>query len=364
MPMPERMITVRPEHMDRKTGGMPPRQAQRGVSTLLAVTALVTLAAVSAAVGVRALWLERLGSDNRALALQARLAAESALARAAAQLQQAARQGDPGRFWTPARATDCPASHPPPGWECRRLEWPDVREAGNAEPWQLQVLAMRHLTRSPHVVELIASARQGPALAQVGHSLYQPAVAPLPAGAAALDITSAPASASCEQPAWTTALGAQTEAALRQLSDSQARAGLNAHSSPARSVYWVDSAQPWTQSLGQPDQAVLLVFSRQACAGVCPRLVAGVQVHGTVVFDAGCNAAALPRGAPGQIEGQVSGLVLGPSASAAAGTEDPSAGGRITPSGNARQPLDLRWPEGMEAREVQWVAGSWHVRTP
>lgn len=335
------------------------RYRQCGASTLLAVTALVTLAAVSAAMGVRSLWLERLGSDNRALALQARLAAESALARAASQLQQAARQGDLGRFWSPARASDCPASHPPPGWECRRLDWPEVRLGGRAEPWQLQALAVRHLTRSPHVVELMASARQGVALAQVGHSLYQPALAPLPAGAVG---TPGPADASCAQPAWVSALGAQTEAALRQLSDSQARAGLDAHSTPPRSIYWVDSPQPWHESLGQPGQAVLLVFSRQACAGLCPRLLAGTQVHGTVVFDAGCNTAALPLGAPGQIEGQVSGLLLGPPAAAV--VADPGAGTRITPNAEARQALDLHWPEGIDAREVQWVAGSWHMRNP
>lgn len=373
----------------------PTMTGQRGATTLLVVTVLVTLAAVSAAMGARSLWFERLGSDNRVQALQARLAAESALARAAAVLQQAAQQGDLSPFWQDARAAHCPASHPPPGWECRRLDWP-ARQSGPASPgepeaWDLQVLALRHLTRSPHVVELTASARLGPMQAQVGQSLYQPALAPLspelPAQLSSQSTAAGPTTgAGCQAPAWRQALGAQTESALRQLSDSQARAGLDEWSSPARTVYWVDSPQTWTQSLGQPARPVLLVFSRQACAGVCPRLAASAHVHGTVVFDAGCAPAALPRGAAGQIDGLVSGLVLGPPASAPPPGDDASrttavpgtaasagseashpgtgtpGGGRITPTPYARDALAMRWPQGMDATRVQWVAGSWFVQ--
>lgn len=388
------------------------RVGQCGATTLLVVTVLVTLAAVSAAMGVRSLWLERLGSDNRAQALQARMAAESALARAAAALQKAAQQDDLASFWQHARAADCPASHPAPGWECRRLDWPAHQgvDLGSevAEGWFLQALALRHLTRSPHVVEVIASARQGPVLAQVGQSLYQPALAPLPPDRPPDGPTdwspewpaqptsprpatggATSANSGCMLPAWRQALGPQTEAALRQLSDSQARAGLDDGSNPARTVYWVDSPQPWTLSLGQPGRPVLLVFSRQACAGVCPRLTASAHVHGTVVFDAGCAPAALPRGAAGQIDGQVSGQVLGPpvgrtdpagdaslpatsaasAASATSAASDAPAGaigssgkGRITPTPYARDALALRWPQGMDATQVQWVAGSWSLQ--
>ena len=187
-------------------------------------------------------------------------------------------------------------------------------------------------------------------------------------------------------PAWHQALGPQTEAALRHLSDSQARAGLDEGSTPARTVYWVDSPLPWTQSLGQPGRPVLLVFSRQACEGTCPRLTASAHVHGTVVFDAGCAPAALPQGAAGQIDGEVSGRVLGPSvgetapardaslsaatdaSATSAASEAPASAlnspdkGRITPTPYARDALALRWPQDMDTTRVQWVAGSWHLQ--
>lgn len=342
------------------TGGCAAGAGQRGATALLTVTVLVLLAGISAAMTTRSLWLERLGSDNRAQALQARLAAESALARAVSQVQQAAQAGDLDLFWQQSQADDCPASHPAPGWECRRLDWPaSPGSIQGAAAWHLQALALRHLTQSPHVVLLQARAWQGAAAVQLGQSLYQPALAPVPqslpvALAASAAASGADGSSACEVPAWTAALGAQTERALRQLSQRQARAGLDEHSMPARTIYWVDSAQPWVHSLGQPTRPVLLVFSRQACALACPRLAAGTQVHGTVVFDAGCNADALPAGAAGQIDGEVIGLVLGPSGPAAASE-------RIVPSSNARDALALRWPQGMDSTQVQWVAGSWWV---
>jgi hypothetical protein len=349
--------------MARPWNSLPRQALQQGATTLLTVTVLVMLAAISAAMGSRSLWLERLASDNRGQALQARLAAESALARAAAALQQAAQAGDLSLFWQDARPADCPPGHPAPGWECRRLDWPaSDHKAGSAEAWHLQTLALRHLTHSPHVVELQARAWQGSMQTLVRQSLYQPALAPLPATVAAGMATplagaeAAPAgSAACEAPAWRAALGAQHETALRQLSAHQARAGLDEGSTPPRTVYWVDNPQAWTQSLGDPARPVLLVFSRLACAGVCPRLAAGTQVHGTVVFDAGCHADALPAGAAGQIDGQVNGLVLGP--------DGPATGARITPDPRARDALAQRWPQGMDTTQVQWVAGSWWMET-
>ena len=321
--------------------GLPPR----GAVTLLTVAVLVTLATLAVALGARSLWFERLSGDNRRQALQARLAAETGVARAAAALQAAAQTEGLGGFWSTATASACPPERPAPGWECRQWLW-------EAEPggWTIEARAMRHLTRSPHVVELEGTARLGPASARVGHSLYQPALLPLPDAAAA-----GGAAGDCNMPAWQGALGAQSEAALRLASDSQSRAGLHPGSSPPRTVYWVDSPADWHQSLGTPASPVLLVFSRQSCSVRCPRIGSGVEIHGTVVLDAGCEAARLKQWTAGRLHGQL----LAP-----AGLLDLAAGSLIVPTTLADQALRLPWPRGMDARQVQWLAGSWHAGAP
>lgn len=400
---------------------------QRGAAALLTVTVLVILAAAGAGLAARSLWLDRLGADSRLQAQQARLAAESALAQAAARLQQAVLSGQLPAYWAQASAAPCPASHPPAGWQCLRQDWQEAAGDGRA-PWQLQTTMLRHLTRSPQVVEILASAQRadgsGRTRAAVRQSLYQPALLPLPADApgAALLVRGcvreavagstqlcgqpdqapactgpglspavqslglpagetlaegerclqlSPASLpggsallmpqagtpapDCSEPAWSSVLGPQTEDALRLASDSQARAGLHDGSTPTRTVYWVDSPLDWQQSLGSPSAPVLLVFSAQACAQRCPRLGAGVEIHGTVVLEAGCERQRLQGWSAGRVYGQVV---------AGASIEGLAAGSTIVATAYARDALRLRWPMGMDARQLQWVAGSWSLETP
>jgi hypothetical protein len=333
---------MRAHASQRQTGHSP---VQRGASTLLLVTMLVTLATLAIATGTRSLWLERLSTDNRVQALQARMAAETGMARVAAQLQAAVQADGLAAFWSLAMADACGPDRAMPGWECRRWVW--AAEPGG---WTIEGRALRHVTRSPHVVEVEGVARHGAASARVGHSLYQPALLPLP------DASVPTRSASdCNLPAWQGALGAQSEAALRLASDSQARAGLHPGSSPARTVYWVDSPADWHQSLGTPDSPVLLVFSRQACTVRCPRIGSAVEIHGTVVLDAGCDAGRLKQWTSGTLHGQL----LAPAA-----LLDLAEGSLIVPTLVADQALRLPWPQGMDARHVQWLGGSWYTGAP
>lgn len=401
--------------------------SQRGAAALLTVTVLVILAAAGAGLAARSLWLDRLGADSRLQAQQARLAAESALAQAAARLQQTTLSGQLAAYWSQASGTQCPATHPPPGWQCLQQVWQEAAHDGRS-PWQLQVTMLRHLTRSPHVVDIRASAQRADGSARsraaVRQSLYQPALLPLPAdapGAALLvrgcvreamegssrlcgrvdtgpvcsnpGLTAAvqslglpagetvaegerclhlaPASLpggsallmpqagtpapDCDQPAWQAVLGPQTEDALRLASDSQARAGLHHASTPARTVYWIDSPLDWLQSLGSPGAPVLLVFSAQACAQRCPRLAPGVEIHGTVVLEAGCDRRRLQDWSAGHVYGQVV---------AGASIDGLAAGSTVVATAYAHDALRLRWPEGIDARQLQWVAGSWSLDTP
>ena len=400
---------------------------QRGASALLTVTVLVVLAAAGAAMAARSLWLDRLSGDSRLQAQQARLAAESALAQAAAQLQQATLSAQWPAYWAQASGAQCPTSHPPPGWQCRQHTWLEPAGDGRTD-WQLQATVVRHLTRSPHVVEVLASAQRMDGSARtraaVRQSLYQPALLPLPAeapaaallvrgcvreavagstrlcglsdmaaacsspglspavqslglpagealpegarclqlapaslpgGGALLMPTPETSAIDCSQPAWQTVLGPQTADALRMASDSQARAGLHPTSTPARNVYWVDSPLDWQQSLGQPGAPVLLVFSAEACAQRCPRLGAGVEIHGTVVLEAGCDRRRLQDWSAGRVYGQVV---------AGASIDGLAPGSTIIATPYARDALRLRWPAGIDARQLQWVAGSWSLETP
>jgi len=332
---------------------------QRGAAALLTVTVLVVLASAGAALAARSLWLDRLSADSRLQAQQARLAAESALAQAAAVLQQVAQQQRLSSFWSTASGAQCPATHPPPAWQCLQQRWQQA--SGDGRPaWQLQATYARHLTRSPHVVQVLASASRADAStrASLSHSLYQPALLPLPlqAPGAVLPVPQAWITPpDCALPAWQAVLGPQTEDALRLASESQASAGLHGGSTPARTVYWVDSPLDWPQSLGRPTAPVLLVFSRQACAQRCPRLGSNVEIHGTVVLDAGCERQRLQGWSAGRVYGQVV---------ASAPIDGLSTTGTITAAAYAHDALRMRWPLGIDAREVQWVAGGWSLNPP
>lgn len=154
----------------------------------------------------------------------------------------------------------------------------------------------------------------------------------------------------CASNAWKNVLGDITPEQIKAWSAAQERNGLHALSQPARNIYWVDSAATWTQSLGQADAPVLLVFSATACSWRCPSIASGVRIWGTVVLQTQCQDDKARAWRAGHIEGQ---LVV------ESGLLDLQSGSHIQAHRYPTAAYQLAWPAGMDATQVQRVAGSW-----
>jgi len=334
----------------RAQGPNRPRHA-RGAALLLAVLAMATLAAWLAwqsGGATSAVW--RQASTYRQ-AEEARLAARNALASAEAQwLAPAAPDTD---LWLQAQwQSPCPAGFEARQWQCVR---PPLALAAQ-DDWALSATFMRDVAAQPQLVTVWARAAQGPVQGLWESRYWVPvlAAAPAPTGAtlvlqgcvgegaraalAGVDILGlgvpdtdgdgqvsaaerqaclpahaqlAPQAARprtgaspCLPQAWQAVLGAITPERVRAWSQAQALHGLDARSSPPRRVWWIDSPAEWTQSLGSPSQPVLLVFSATACASRCPAIASGVQIHGTVLMQAGCQDSKVPTLSGVQLTGQ------------------------------------------------------------
>ena len=179
--------------------------------------------------------------------------------------------------------------------------------------------------------------------------------AQLPAGGALLTPTQASPAMPCPRAVWRQLFGDTQPAQLQAWSDAQARSGLHSASSPTRSVYWIDSPADWGQSLGSPEAPVLLVFSAQACATRCPRLLAGVQIHGTVYLDAACDERKLQGWQGANIDGLLA--VEG-------GLPQASGFTRLRGQPYARQAWQLHWPLEPSSSGLQPVPGSQRAGTP
>lgn len=154
----------------------------------------------------------------------------------------------------------------------------------------------------------------------------------------------------CAASAWKNVLGEITPEQLKAWSDAQERNGLHAQSQPPRTIYWVDSPATWTQNLGQPDAPVLLVFSATACGLRCPSIASGVRIQGTVVLQTQCQDEKARAWRAGTIEGQ---LVV------ESGLPDLQSGSHIQARTYLPPAYQLAWPAGIDATQVQRVAGSW-----
>ncbi len=154
----------------------------------------------------------------------------------------------------------------------------------------------------------------------------------------------------CSFSAWRSVLGEISPAQIKAWSLAQERNGLHAQSTPRRNVYWVDSPAPWTQSLGDAEAPVLLVFSAQACSLRCPSIATGVRIVGTVVLQSQCQDDKARGWRAGHIEGQ---LVV------ESGLPELQNGSHIQARTFAANAYQLPWPEGIDARRVQRVPGSW-----
>ena len=158
----------------------------------------------------------------------------------------------------------------------------------------------------------------------------------------------------CNRSSWQHVLGSVSDAQLQAWSDAQERNGLTAHTTPPRSVYWVDSPAPWQASVGTASQPVLLVFSAAACAVRCPHMHPQARIVGSVVFDSGCNDEKMRGWQGGTVEGQ---LVV------ESGVPDWTAG-TVLASPTAHRAFTHHWPRGMDASTPQRVNGSWSEGAP
>jgi hypothetical protein len=357
---------------------------QGGAISLLVAISLGLLASLASFYSARSVLVDRLASHNQSQAAQARLAAEAALAWARAEMQRQHASGPTPPVWgTGPSTTPCPSPYNGPRWQCAALQPPAHPSLPDA---RAQVLALRDLIRSPHVAQLLVSAslQDGTSRAQVQAQVFIPAVAPAPsqpntaavvlngcalsannsanlastsrtAGTAATVCPGSHTPSTCTPSAWTSVLGEITPEQIRAWSEAQSRNGLSALSQPARSVYWVDSAATWSQSLGTSEAPVLLVFSAQACAQRCPSLAPGVRVVGTVVLQTQCQDDKARAWHAGHIEGQ---LVV------ESGLPELQSGSRIEARELNPSPYRLPWPPGIDARQVQRVPGSWREGEP
>lgn len=158
----------------------------------------------------------------------------------------------------------------------------------------------------------------------------------------------------CNRAAWRSVFGDITAQQLQDWSAAQERQGLNASSQPTRTVYWVDNPADWSQSVGSAEAPALLVFSSQACALRCPRIATGVHIHGSVVFDSGCDDEKMRGWQGGWIEGQ---LVV------ESGMPEWRTG-TLWARTYGRDAYILYWPDGIDATRVQRVNGSWSEGAP
>ena len=177
----------------------------------------------------------------------------------------------------------------------------------------------------------------------------------LPAGGSLSLPTLASTGTGCTPHAWRSVLGEISPEQIRAWSEAQARNGLHALSQPARTIYWVDQTNTWTESLGTEHSPVLLVFSPQACAQRCPDLAPGVRIVGTVVLQTQCQDHKAKAWRSGTIEGQ---LVV------ESGLPEWQSSSEIWGRDWGQAPYRLDWPAGMDTTQVQRVPGSWQEGGP
>lgn len=162
-------------------GPAPAHRTSRGAITLLVTIALVILAALASHYSTRSVLMDQLASSNQIQASQTRLAAESALAWAQAELQRQYGMPDaPPDLWDHASRQACPPGLDALRWQCTRLSVPPAADGSEQAAALLQVTALRDLLTSPHVTQLQAQASLQRSHAQVRQSLYVPALATAP----------------------------------------------------------------------------------------------------------------------------------------------------------------------------------------
>jgi len=399
------------------------RPGQGGAITLLVSMGLVILASLVSFYSARSVLMDQLASQHHGHASQARWAADAALASAQALLPNTATDLS-ALLDNPAK---CPVGLIGQQWQCSRLNLPPhpamtpalqtaiaVRDLVDS-PHVLTLLASaalneHHSQATVRESVFVPTVAPAPALASAaamvvngcvteaagailrvcplvgkGNSCSGSAKGPavqthfvpdtngngsissaekntclalkttsLPGGGSKNGPTTAVTRSPCNRAAWRSVLGDITDEQLQAWSATQERNGLTAQTNPPRSVYWVDSPSDWQLSVGSTDTPALLVFTAKACALRCPRIGADVRVVGSVLFDSGCNDEKMRGWQAGTIEGQLvveSGLLEWRY-------------GTVLARPEGRNAYILHWPEGIDARRVQRINGSWSEGAP
>jgi Tfp pilus assembly protein PilX len=396
---------------------------QTGAITLLVAIGLVILASLTSFYSARSALMDQLASQNHAHASQARLSADAALASAQAALPFTA---SPISALLAIRSP-CPAGVAGPQWQCSALAiapHPAMAQTQLSAVAVRDLVMSPHVL----TLHASASSSANNSKAHARESLFVPTVAPapdLPAHAAlvlngcvseavgaslrvcplvseggsctgsakgpavlthflqdtngngsissaeenaclALKTTSLPggggkagpsasvARSPCNRAAWRSVLGDITDEQMQAWSAAQEANGLTAQTDPPRSVYWIDSPADWQISVGTPATPAVLLFSAKACAQRCPHMGPGVRIVGSVLLDSGCNDEKMRSWQGGTIEGQLvveSGLPEWRS-------------GTVLARLQSRDAYILNWPEGINARQVQRINGSWSEGKP
>jgi hypothetical protein len=350
---------------------------QRGLATLWASTVLLILTSLWGWMCMQAVNAESLRSHQQMQAAQALANAEALLETTLAHLEQAyatASLEADARIWSSSAASSCPAGKAPPQWQCMLWpltnlplpEWADegasfvrlVRDVRNA-PHRIQVLVDAKLNKLHPGAGSRATVQQSvyipisaPPLANSSPNSPVTPLAPLVLNEQVLNLD-APR---CNPLAWQAVFGDLTPRQLKALSALQVHNGLNSDSQVSRTIYWVDSPQLWTQSIGTREAPVVLVFSSEACAILCPSLASSTQVVGTVFFQNQCQSSTMWNWQSGVIAGQ-----LGVESSLAPDVKLALRNGQrgLSGSSNAHAAFNFEWPDGIQAARVQRVAGTW-----
>ena len=350
---------------------------QRGLATLWASTVLLILTGLWGWLCLQAVNAEKLRSHHQMHAAQALANSEALLETTLAHLEQAygkdSLEAD-ARIWLSSAAIHCPAGKAPPQWQCTLWPLTQLPLPEWTHQTASQVRMVRDVRNAPHRIQVMVDAKLNElhpgagSRATVQQSVYVPLSAPhavnastnspdalLPSLVLNEQVLSADAP-QCKSLAWQTVFGELTPSQVKALSALQLRNGLTADSQVSRNVYWIDSPQLWTQSIGTPASPVVLVFSSEACAILCPSLASSTQVVGTVFFQNQCQASKMLNWQSGIIAGQ-----LGVESSLAPNLKLALLSGQreLTGTTNAHAAFNFHWPAGVQASRVQRVAGTW-----
>jgi hypothetical protein len=314
---------------------------ESGMATLWTASSLIFITSLLAWMTLQSVMSETQRSQHQLYAAQALAVSESLLETSIAQIDSIYTGQDiaiDSAFWRNASQNQCPSSHALMQWQCLKwtgaglglfdkhiaeLTWPESIDTADSF-----VLFIRNVKLAPHKVKIWVqvslNAKQPGhgSRATVQQSVYIPISSPwIPP---VLEPAPPTNTSACVPVDWRKLFGNTTPAQLKAISEAQSQNGLTSQTQTTRSVYWIDSPQTWTQSLGSQSAPVVLIFSANACAVQCPQIANSAAITGMVYFQ---SANACQNPVP-----------------------------QLSVNFEAHH---FEWPNGIDARRVQRVSGSW-----